>query len=126
MFIYFFFHQNPELKYLKAECGDNGEQSAKIEVYDDFDSASREGQIIYKIEFIRVRNVSYIEERQKKIIAIRMQNNNTNFCFYADSQRGTEKWYDCCVLLFKIPKYGILEIPKEKTALQQEGGIVAT
>ena len=98
-------------------CGDNGDQSAKLEVYDNFDSTSREGPIICKIEFTNVKNVSYIEERQMKIIAIRMQKSNTNFLFYAEIQYDTVKWYNCCALLFKIPKYGIPEIPKEKTAL---------
>lgn len=107
-------------------CGDNGEQSARIEVYEKFDSASREGPIICKIEFTNVKNVSYIEEKETKTIAIRMQKGNTNFSFYAEPQCDTIKWYNCCVLLFKIPKYGIPEIPKEKTALQQDGGIVSS
>ena len=110
------------MKYLKAVCGDNGDQSAKLEVYEDFDSASRERPIICKIEFTNVNNVSYIEERQMKIIAIRMQKSNTNFLFYAEPQCDTVKWYQCCVLLFEIPKYGIPEIPKEKTALEQDTG----
>ena len=114
------------MKYLKALSGGNGDQSAKLEVYEDFDSASRGGPIICKIQFTDIKNVSCSGERQMKIIVIRMQKNSTNFSFYTNSQHCTVKWYNCCVLLSKLPKYGIPEIPKEKTALLQDAGIVGS
>lgn len=108
-----------------AVCGDNGEQSARLEVYECFNSANVEGSMICKILFTEVKNISYvyIEEKQKKIVAIRMQKDNRSFLFYAESQQSTVKWYNCCNLLFKIPKYAVPEIPKQNTALQQDEGI---
>ena len=112
--------------------GGNRDQSAKLEVYEDSDSASREGPVdnVCKIEFTDIKNVSCIEdrteERQMKIIVIRMQKSSTNISFYTNSQRCTVKWYNCCVLLSKLPNYGIPEIPKEKTALLQDAGIVGS
>ena len=108
---------------MKAVCGNNGEQSARLEVYEYFNSANVEGSMICKIVFTEVKNISYIEEKQKKIIAMRMQKDNKSFLFYAESQQSTIKWYNCCILLFKIPKYAVPEIPKQNTALQQDEGI---
>ena len=75
------------------------------------------------IEFSNVKSISYIEERQKKIILIRMQKDRSNILFCAHSEHSTAKWYSCCVLLTKIPQYCIPEIPKEKTALHQDAGL---
>ena len=108
---------------MKAVCGNNGDQSARLELYENFDSANSEGPMIRKIEFNNVKSISYVEERQKKIIAIRMQKDRNNFLFYAHFQHSTARWYSCCVLLTKIPKYCIPEIPKEKAALHQDAGL---
>lgn len=103
-------------------CGNNAaDQSARLEVYEDDKSANIEGSMIWKIMFTDVKNVSHTQERQKEIITIRIQGDNKSVTFYADSQQSTMKWYKCCVLLFKIPRYSIPEMPKENIALQQAG-----
>ena len=103
-------------------CGNNGDQSARLELYENFDSANSEAPMMHKIEFSNVKSIGYIEERQKKLILIRMQKDR-NFLFYAHSEHSTARWYSYCVLLTKIPKYCIPEIPKEKTALHQDAGL---
>ena len=118
MFVCFHF-QDPEGKYLKAVCG-NSDQPARLEVYEDLKSASVDEAVIWKILFTDVKNVSHTEERHKSVITMRMQKDNFCFLFYADSQQSTMKWYRCCILLYKIPKYSIPE-PKKNIPLQQAG-----
>ena len=72
---------------MKAVCGDNGEQSARLEIYECFNSANVEGSMICKIVFTEVKNISYIEERQKKIVAMRMQKDNKSFYFMQNPNR---------------------------------------
>ena len=97
--------------------GSNGVQSARLELYE---SANREGSVLQHVPFADVEYVSHKEMRHKEVITVGMQGNKT-FSFYADSQQSTLKWYRYCSLLFKIPNYGIPEIPKEDFALQLPG-----
>ena len=102
-------------------CGNNGDQSARLELYEDFKSAncaSREKSIIRKILFIDVKYVSHTEERQREIITIGMQGSSETFLFYANTQQRTMKWYRYCSVLMKIPKCTIPEIPIANVALQ--------
>ena len=115
------FLQDSERKHLKAVSGCNGDQSARLELYEDYRCASKEGSFIQYVLFADVEYVSHMEMRHKEVITIRMQKGNKTFSFYADSQQSTLKWYRYCSLLFKIPNYGIPEIPKEDFALQLPG-----
>ena len=113
--------QDSERKHLKAVSGCNGDQSARLELYEDCRCASREGSFIQYVLFADVEYVSHMEMRHKEVITIGMQKGNKTFSFYADSQQSTLKWYRYCSLLFKIPNYGIPEIPKEDIAIQLPG-----
>ena len=101
--------------------GCNGDQSARLELYEDYRCASKEGSFIQYVLFADVEYVSHKEMRHKEVITIGMQKGNKTFSFYADSQQSTLKWYRYCSLLFKIPNYGIPEIPKEDVAIQLPG-----
>ena len=94
--------------------GSNGVQYARLEL------SNKEGSFLQQVLFSDVEYVSHMEMRHKEAITIGMQGNKT-FSFYADSQQSTLKWYRYCSLLFKIPNYGIPEIPKEDFALRLPG-----
>ena len=102
-------------------CGSKEGLSARLEFYEDANSASTEDLMIWQILFTDVKYVCCKEEQQRKIITIGLEGSKESISFRicADSRSSTIKWYMYCSLLLAIPKYTIPEIPKENDALQQ-------
>ena len=111
--------QHSKKHYLKAISGNSNGFSARLEVYEDAESAITDDLVIRKIFFSDVNHISFREERQKIIITIGLEKDD-NLLFNADSRNSTIKWYMYCSILFMIPKHTIPEVPKQNVVLQQK------
>jgi len=84
-------------------CGGIEHIPAKLELYVD----STTEQIL----FTNVVKVEYNEDQDKLNYTI-IQNDENSMTFHAESDKDTEEWFQCCMLLKTLPFCTIPEFPE--------------